>query len=110
MKSEKKTARRIKNEKKSGINFTFKQCTFYLVHVAFRPNNPIHSAILYSGFVSPNGKLGTYSYLTAPGYEIPYYDADIYYLHVIRVLVTEEEWNRDLKLSLPPFHGTVFEE
>lgn len=67
----------------------WKESTYYVVEVAFRSNNPVHRAILFTGFLNGRkpGEPGAYSYLTSPGYDdsTEPYDA-AFYLRAVREL------------------------
>lgn len=45
-----------------------KESSWYLVEVAFFKHNPIHRALLYTGFLR-NGKPGNYSFVLNPAWE-----------------------------------------
>lgn len=42
---------------------------WYQVRVSFRPNNPVHRALLYAGLGAEGDRLGGYAYLTSSGYD-----------------------------------------
>jgi len=82
----------------------WKPNTIYLVKVAWNPNNPIHSAIFYSGFLDDKGMPGTYSCLLTPNYEAGrnlIQNGTLYYFEIVRELVSSEEWSGDKRLVLP---------
>jgi hypothetical protein len=41
----------------------WKASTWYVVHVSYRSTNPIHEALLYTGFLDSDGNPGAYSAL-----------------------------------------------
>lgn len=63
----------------------WKQCTYYLVEVSWRPSNPAHLAILYTGFLNgKGGSPGGYSGVFNATYEPKYQPVER--LHQLRVL------------------------
>lgn len=75
----------MKAIKFSGPEGGWKQGTLYLVDVAWGPNNPIHPAVFYSGFLD-NGCPAAYSYFAAPSY-VKHSTDGLYYIEVIKELV-----------------------
>lgn len=43
--------------------------TLYQVEVAFAPNNPVHPAVFYSGYLGDNGAPAGYNCVWHPSYE-----------------------------------------
>ena len=57
---------------------------WYVVEVAFSPGNPVHRALLYTGFLH-NGEPSSYAKDVAGSYESDY--CNVYYLKSIRCLI-----------------------
>jgi hypothetical protein len=66
---------------------------YYLVHISYSRQNPIHKAILFTGFLNgrgvrggPDKSPGGYAQIFRPGYENPrnYSEGEIYYLEVVK--------------------------
>lgn len=71
---------------------------WYLVKVAFHQNNPIHKALMYSGFAS-GGMPGNYHYFTHPTWDSGLVVVgDLYYLEIVKDLgdLLEEEAEREM--------------
>jgi hypothetical protein len=96
MTQSKKQATKIPN-KYIGIPLNgWKERTWYLVEVAFHPDNCIHRAMFFTGFL--NGKdngPGGYNCLVSIGgcYEDEQEIKDVFYLVVIKKLFSEEDLN-----------------
>lgn len=61
----------------------WKEETVYEVDVAFSPDNPVHPALFYSGFLNNDGTPGGYNRIWNPTYHI-YSIEDVHYLRVVR--------------------------
>ncbi len=59
---------------------------YYLVDVAFSASNPIHRAILYTGFLDNGEPAGYANFWGSYEFPIPYSQKKIYYLAVVRQL------------------------
>lgn len=68
----------------------WKPSTLYLVEASFNKNNPIHTYLFYSGFLS-QGKPNGYNELHHPGMHESYGIDEIYYMRVLREVLTEKE-------------------
>lgn len=70
----------------------WKENTLYHVHVAFRPSNPIHSAILFTGYLNgQNGEPGAYHALFNPSWDSNATLSDIHFLGVIGPLDEKDQ-------------------
>lgn len=81
----------------------WKERCCYLVHISYAKENPIHRAVLYTGFLNgKNNGPGGYAQLWCGGYEeaINYSERRIYYLSVIRQLTQPGELDSDYELEL----------
>lgn len=71
--------------------------TYYLVEVSWSSANPIHKAIFYTGFLNGYKGPGGYNQLYSGSYD-HYEDhsiSGVYYMKVIRELVSKEEMKSD---------------
>ena len=77
----------------------WKEKTWYLVDVAFRPSNPVHRAVLAVGFMHDDGP-GAYTFLYNPSYDMPERFEHIYYLRVVREILGPDGMESSYKM--PP--------
>lgn len=61
--------------------------SIYIVEVAWNPNNPIHKAILHTGFIK-DGNFGGYCEVWCNNYEYGYHASDAYILKFNKYLGT----------------------
>lgn len=73
----------------------WKDNTFYVVEVAYKPLNMIHKAIFYTGFCDEKGVPQGYNWLMNGGYEDLCSIQEAYYLKVIAELPEEFQIERD---------------
>jgi hypothetical protein len=66
----------------------WEQRAYYLVSVSFRPGNPWHHAILYTGFLDNKGFPCGYSGLFNPSYEPAFMEFD--HSHELRIIVVRK--------------------
>lgn len=73
----------------------WKELAFYLVLVSYRPSNPIHKAIFYTGFLNdPEGGPGGYNQVWNPTNDAPHWFRSIdqvHFLKVVRFLYDDKE-------------------
>ncbi len=74
----------------------WKQNTFYLVRVAWGPNNPIHPCIFYSGFLDEHDQPGAYSGFYNPTYG-SFEQKSLTYFEIVREVISDEEWQSTAK-------------
>jgi hypothetical protein len=68
----------------------WKPSTLYYVEVAFDPNNVVHKALFYSGFLT-EGRPGGYNQIWSPLYDTGYYHiGHAHYLKVVREMTNIE--------------------
>lgn len=73
----------------------WKDNTFYVVEVAYKPLNMIHKAIFYTGFCDEKGVSQGYNWLMNGGYEDLCSIQEAYYLKAIAELPEEFQIERD---------------
>ena len=73
----------------------WKDNTFYVVEVAYKPLNMIHKAIFYTGFCDEKGVPQGYNWLKNGGYEDLCSIQEAYYLKAIAELPEEFQIERD---------------
>ncbi|ATE85836.1 hypothetical protein KPS64_gp106 [Shigella phage KPS64] len=73
----------------------WKDNTFYIVEVAYKPLNMIHKAMFYTGFCDDNGVPAGYNWLMNGGYEELCNIQEAYYLKAIAELPDEFQIERD---------------
>ena len=73
----------------------WKDNTFYVVEVAYKPLNMIHKAIFYTGFCDEKGVPQGYNWLMNGGYEDLCSIQEAYYLKAIAELHEEFQIERD---------------
>lgn len=73
----------------------WKDNTFYVVEVAYKPLNMIHKAIFYTGFCDEKGVPQGYNWLMNGGYEDLCSIQEAYYLKTIAELPEEFQIERD---------------
>ena len=64
----------------------WKPKTVYVVEVAWRSGNPLHRALLHTGFINDDGTFGGYCEVWCNSYEQSHSAYDAYYLNVIQEL------------------------
>jgi len=69
----------------------WKENTWYLVDVSFNKSNPIHRALLFTGFIDSYGNPAGYNKLVGHSYDKDYKISDVYYIKPIRVVVEQPE-------------------
>lgn len=77
--------------------------TWYLVEVAFSKYNVIHKSLFYTGFLNgmPHRKFpGNYNILVNPTYDLNYKISDIYYMRVIKKLLSTKNFYKE-HIKLP---------
>lgn len=62
---------------------------WYIVEVAYEPNNVIHKALFYSGYLDGEGRPGGYNCLINPSYDCNPSIGKVYYLAVINKIPPE---------------------
>ena len=78
--------------------------TWYLVEVAFDKYNVIHRSLFYTGFLNgmPHRKFpGNYNMLENPTYDYNYKIDDIYYMRVIKKLLSNKKFKKIFKICTP---------
>lgn len=88
----------------------WKQCTWYLVEVSYNQHNPVHKDLFYSGFLSvlvadsvKEVYPGGYNFLPAQRTSKEIHE--VYYLKVIREVVSEAEFNSGCTRFMPDDEG-----
>lgn len=76
--------------------------TWYLVDVSYRKTNPIHRALFYTGFLNSDEKPGGYNMIVSHSYAKLFSYRDVYYLKVIREIVSSEEIQGTFELPNGP--------
>jgi hypothetical protein len=66
----------------------WKANTIYVVKVAFKPTNPIHTALLHVGFLDDKGRPAGYSEIWRGNYERPIRFGSAHYLAVVQEVIT----------------------
>ena len=66
----------------------WKPHTVYLVDVSWRSSNPIHRALLHTGFINDNGTFGGYCEVWCNSYDLAHFACEAFYLKVILELVS----------------------
>lgn len=66
----------------------WKPNTVYIVNVSWNGNNPIHQAILHTGFITDRGEFGGYCEVWQNSYESSYQANHCHYLEFVRELAT----------------------
>ena len=80
----------------------WKSETWYLVDVSYRKTNPIHRALFFTGFLNENGKPGGYNCIISHNYIKHFGYKEVYYLKVIREIVSSEEIRGSFELPKGP--------
>lgn len=70
----------------------WKTNTWYLIDVSFGKTNPIHRAVLYTGFVREDGEPGGYNIVVNPSYDQMFKYSELYYVKPVRLIVEEDEF------------------
>ena len=83
----------------------WKSETWYLVDVSYRKTNPIHRALFFTGFLNIDGKPGGYNMIISHSYQNHFGYSDIYYLKVIREIVSSGEIRGSFELPKGPTKG-----
>ena len=73
----------------------WKENTYYVVEVAYKPLNMIHKAIFYTGFCDEKGVPQGYNWLMNGGYEDLCSIQEAYYLKAVAELPEEFQIERD---------------
>ena len=74
----------------------WKPHTWYLIDVAYRNTNPIHRAVLHTGFLD-NDEPSSYNFIVAPSYG-PVEYGSAHYLKPIRVVATPADFDSMFRL------------
>ena len=72
-----------------------KEHTYYLVHISYKANNPVHQAIL-GVWCLVNGMPGAHSAIWSIRYSRPSSLAEVYFLEIERELFSEEDTSVEL--------------
>jgi len=79
----------------------WKERTLYLVDVSYRPSNPIHRSVFYTGFLH-NGNPCGYNEVHAPGMKGHVDLNEVYYMVVIKEICSEKDLHPKPLGLLPP--------
>jgi len=82
--------------------YEWKSETWYLIDVSYNKNNPVHRALFFTGFLNEDGMPGSYNMIISHSYQNHFGYSDIYYLKVIREIVSSGEIRGSFELPKGP--------